>query len=225
MKKIITGAFVLALSIGAAQAQTTSTDTGKDHKKEHKMRSFDKLNLTADQKAKMKSLHEEQKKEMEALKKNGSVTKEQKMELHKKYQDQMQSILTADQKTQLAKMKAERKASGKTGDFKKGQHFDKRAGSDSTRMGRKGDFKHGADFQKELNLTQDQKDKMAKIRTDFKSQFETLRNDNSLSKEDKKTKMHDLMKAQQEQMKTVLTKEQIEKMQSLRKEHPAKNTK
>ena len=92
-------------------------------------------------------------------------------------------------------------------------------------MGRKGDFKRGADFQKELNLTQDQKDKMAKIRTDFKSQFETLRNDNSLSKEDKKTKMHELMKAQQEQMKTVLTKEQLEKMQSLRKDHPAKNTK
>lgn len=225
MKKIITGAFVLALSIGAAQAQTTSTDTGKNHKKEHKMRSFDKLNLTADQKAKMKSLHEEQKKEMEALKKNGSVTKEQKMELHKKYKDQMQAILTADQKAQLAKIKEERKAAGKTADFKKGQRFNKKSAADSTRMGRKGDFKRGSDFQKELNLTQDQKDKMAKIRTDFKSQFENLRNDNSLSKEDKQTKMRELMKAQQEQMKTVLTKEQIEKMQSLRKEHLDKKTK
>ena len=224
MKKIITGAFVLALSIGAAQAQTTSTDTGKDHKKEHKMRSFDKLNLTADQKAKMKSLHEEQKSEMEALKKNGSVTKEQKMALHKKYQDQMQAILTADQKAQLAKIKEERKAAGKTADFKKGHRF-KKAAADSTRMGRKGDFKRGADFQKELNLTQDQKDKMAKIRTDFKSRFETLRNDNSLSKEDRQTKMRELMKAQQEQMKTVLTKEQVEKMQSLRKEHLDKKTK
>jgi Spy/CpxP family protein refolding chaperone len=214
MKKIITSALVLALTIGAAHAQTTSPEKEKAHKKEHKMHKKDGLNLTEDQKAKMKSLHEEQKKEMQALKENKSATKEQRKELHKKYREQMQSILTPAQKEQMAKMKEERKASAQKGDFKRGKVF-----------GKKGDFKRGGDFQKELGLTQDQKDKMAKIRTDFRSQFESLRNDNNLSKEQKKTKMRDLMKAQQEQMKTVLTKEQIEKMQSLRKERSSKNTK
>ena len=126
----------------------------------------------------------------------------------------MQAILTPAQKEQMEKMKDERKASGRKGDFKKGQG-----------VGRKGDFKRGADFQKELGLSQDQKDRMTRIRTDFKSRFEALRNDNSLSKEQKRTKMHELMKAQQEEMKTVLTKEQIEKMESFRKKRSGKNTK
>ena len=214
MKKMITGAFVLALTIGAAQAQTTSPEKGKDHHKEHKMQKLQDLNLTEEQKAKIKTLRAEQKKEMQALKENKTANKEQRKELHKKYREQMQAILTPAQKEQMAKAKEERKASGKKA------HFNKEQG-----IGRKGAFKRGGDFQKELGLTQDQKDKMAKIRTDFRSQFENLRNDNNLSKEQKRTKMQELMKAQQEQMKTVLTKEQIEKMQSLRKERPAKNTK
>jgi Spy/CpxP family protein refolding chaperone len=218
MKKIITSALVLALTIGAAQAQTTPTPKEKSHKKEHKMHCLDGLNLTQDQKAKLQSLKEEQKKEMAALKSNSSATKEQRKELHEKYKSQMESILTAEQKGQLAKMKEERKASGKNGHFK-------RSGSDSTSFGKKEGFKHRADFQKELGLSKEQQDKITQIRAGFKSQFEALRNDNSLSKEQKKSKMQDLMKSQQEQMKTVLTKEQVEKMNSLRKERSSRNTK
>lgn len=213
MKKLITGAFVLALTIGAAQAQTNTPEKAKGHKKEHKMHKLQDLNLTEEQKGKLKTLHEEQKKEMQALKENKTATKEKRKELHQKYREQMQAVLTPAQKEQMAKIKKDQKASGKKADFKKERN-----------VGRKGAFTRG-DFQKELGLTQDQKDKMAKIRTDFRNQFETLRNDNTQSKEQKRTKMQDLIKAQQEQIKTVLTKEQIEKMQSLRKERSAKNTK
>ncbi|MGZ3897244.1 MAG: hypothetical protein ACXVBT_01600 [Flavisolibacter sp.] len=221
MKKIITGAFVLALTIGAAKAQTTSPDNSKDHRKEYKMKEWDKLNLTADQKAKMKSLHEQQKTEMEALKKNGNVTREQRMELHQKYSSQMQSILTPQQQEQWKSLQEARKDNRK-GDFRKGQGF---SAGDSTHMGRKGDFRKREDFQKQLNLSAEQQEKMDRIRADFKSQFEALRNDKSLSDADRKTKMQELRKAQQKQMKTVLTKEQMEKMQSLRKEHAARNSK
>jgi hypothetical protein len=55
--------------------------------------------------------------------------------------------------------------------------------------------------------------------------MEVVRNNSSLTQEQKRTQFQELSKAQQEQMKSVLTKEQIEKMQSLRKERPAKNTK
>src|SRR5215213_566025 len=211
MKKLITGALVLALAMGAAQAQTSTPEKENTHKREHKMNKLDGLNLTEDQKAKLKSLHEEQKKEMQA---NKSATKEQRMELHKKYQAQMESILTPEQKQQLDNLKEERKASGKKAGFKRGDDFSK-----------KGNFKRGADFQKELGLTQDQEDRMAKIRTDFRSQFEALRSDKSLTEEQRKSKFRDLMKAQQDQTKSVLSKEQVEKMQSLRKERSAKNTK
>ncbi len=59
MKRIITSAFVIMLTIGAAQAQTTTDKQG--HKKEHKM-AFDKLDLSADQKARLQSVREDYKK-------------------------------------------------------------------------------------------------------------------------------------------------------------------
>ena len=210
MKKIIMSALVLAVTMGAAQAQTATPD--KTHRKEHKMHRLDALNLTEDQKAKLKTLHEQQKKEMEALKKDKEANKEQRKEIHKKYRDQMESILTPEQKQQFEKMKADKKEGRKNGEFKKGEGF-----------GRKGGFDRDG-LAKELNLTQDQQDRVAKIRSDFRSQFAALRNDQSLSDDQRKTKFKELMKAQQAQMKTVLTPEQVEKMKSLRKEHSSRNT-
>ena len=103
MKKIITSALVIALTIGAAQAQNTTAPEGKKHdKKEHKGQGFKELNLTADQKAKLKTLHEAEKKEMQALKSEKNKNKDQRKAVHEKYQAQMESILTADQKQQLS---------------------------------------------------------------------------------------------------------------------------
>ena len=57
MKRILTSALVLALTIGAAQAQSTKADKAKAEKKEHKHEKHDKdkglkeVNLTEDQKA------------------------------------------------------------------------------------------------------------------------------------------------------------------------------
>jgi Spy/CpxP family protein refolding chaperone len=124
----------------------------------------------------------------------------------------MESILTPEQKQQFEKMKADKKEGRKNGEFKKGEGF-----------GRKGGFDRDG-LAKELNLTQDQQDRVAKIRSDFRSQFVALRNDKSLSDDQRKTKFKELMKAQQAQMKTVLTPEQVEKMKLLRKEHSSRNT-
>jgi Spy/CpxP family protein refolding chaperone len=224
MKKIITSALVLALTIGAAQAQTTSAPAGKKHdKKEHKGEAFKQLNLTAEQKAKMKTLHQEQKKEMQALKSDKQANKEQRKAIHEKYKTQMESILTADQKQQLAKMKEERKASRKNGNFRQDGKF--RHNGDSTRMGDRGRFDKGAGMSKELGLTATQQEQMSKIRAEYSSQFQALRNDNSLTKDQKKDKMQELRKAQMDKMKTVLTPQQMDKMKSFRKEHANKNTK
>jgi len=224
MKKFITSALVLALTIGAAQAQTTSTQEGKKHdKKEHKGEAFKQLNLTAEQKAKLKTLHQEQKKEMQALKSGDQANKEQRKAIHEKYKAQMESILTADQKQKLAKLKEERKASWKNGNYKKEGKF--RHNGDSTQMGDRGRFKKGDGMSKELGLTATQQEQMSKIRAEYSSQFQALRNDNSLTKDQKKAKMQDLRKAQMDKMKTVLTPDQIDKMKSFRKEHANKNTK
>jgi Spy/CpxP family protein refolding chaperone len=223
MKRIITSALVIALTIGAAHAQNTSTPEGKKHdKKEHKGEGFKELNLSADQKAKLKTLHEAEKKEMQALKTEKNKNKEERKAIHEKYQAQMESILTADQKQQLAKMKEERMASRKNGSFRKDGKF--RHNGDSTRMGDKGRINKRADFSKELGLTATQQEQMTKIRAEYSSQFQALRNDNSLTKDQKKDKMQELRKAQMEKMKTVLTPEQMDKMKSMRKGHSERNT-
>ena len=90
MKRIITSALVIMLSIGAAQAQTTSTDKKQGHKKEHKM-AFDNLNLSADQKARLHSIREDFKNQSAALKNNTSLSTEQKQARRKELHEQFRS--------------------------------------------------------------------------------------------------------------------------------------
>lgn len=212
MKRIITGALALMLFAGAAQAQTKS-DTTRFHQRQGRQMMTHQLNLTADQQAKLKSIHDAQRKDMEAMKTKSLTAdqaKQQRQALHKKYQEQLQSVLTPAQKDQLKKFQADRKAQGgKKGQWKKG-------GKDFT--------KRGGDFQNDLDLSQEQKDQLSKLRTDVRGQMQSIRNDQSLTQDQKKEKIQSLMKDQQEKYKSVLTKEQVEKLQSARKERQARNT-
>lgn len=214
MKKIVTSAFIIALTIGAVQAQTTP-DKQQGQRKEHKM-AHDQLNLSEEQKANMQKIREDFKKKMDELKKQDQITvaemKQRRQALQEQHKAQVDAILTPAQKDQLAKMKTERKNMNREGKgrFHKGGHaFGSR----------------GADLQKELKLTADQQQKVAKIRSDFRTKMQALRSDNSVSLDQKKEKMQELMKQHQEEMKTVLTKEQMEKVKSLRQEKRARNTK
>lgn len=218
MKKIITSALVLALTIGAAQAQSTDKGPGKHQRGGHEMVMKD-LNLTPDQKARLKTIHEEQRKEMEALKSNTSLTdaqkKEQRKALHDKYRSQFESVLTPAQKAEMEKKKGDWQAQGKhrEGKGKEGRAF-------------KGGKRDGAaGIAKDLNLSADQQQKMKALRADFRSKAEAVRNDKSLSQEQKKAKFRELRQQQQEQMKSVLTKEQQEKVQSKFSERRNKTTK
>ena len=77
MKRIFSSALVILLTIGAAQAQTNSPDKRPGFKKEHNQ-SFDKLNLSADQKARLQSIREDFKKQTADLKNNTSLSADQK---------------------------------------------------------------------------------------------------------------------------------------------------
>src|SRR5215213_1948171 len=140
MKRIITSALVIMLTIGATQAQTTSTDKHEGHKKEHN-KSFDDLNLSADQKARLQSIREDFKKQSTDLKNNTSLSAEQKQarrkELHEQFRSQSQAVLTPAQKDEMAKKRAEWKERSK--DAKK----------DAEARGGKG-MQRGQDLQKEL---------------------------------------------------------------------------
>ena len=208
MKRIITSALVIMLSIGAAQAQTTSTDKKQGHKKEHKM-AFDNLNLSADQKARLHSIREDFKNQSAALKNNTSLSTEQKQarrkELHEQFRSQSAAVLTPVQKDELAKKRTEWKEKSKDA-RKKGQ----------AKSGK--GMKKGQGFQKELGLTSGQQQKMKQMRSDFRSRFSSLRSDDSLTADQKKAKMQEMRKQQQERMRSILTPEQIQKMESFKQE-------
>jgi Spy/CpxP family protein refolding chaperone len=207
MKRILTGALALFLFAGAAQAQSKQDTSWHGHKGGREMMAK-QLNLTADQKAQMKTIHENQRKDMEALKAQSLTAdqlKTQRQELHKKYSSQMQAVLTPAQRDQVAKMRAERKQNGaKNGQWKKDG---------------KGFAKRGAQLQKELDLTQAQQDQLSKMRAETKTQVQSIRNDQSLTQDQKKAKVHSLMKDQKEKFKSVLTKEQLAKLEAAKKEH------
>src|SRR6185312_815867 len=58
------------------------------------------------------------------------------------------------------------------------------------------------------NLTDDQKSKIAAIQQDVRSKGQALRQDDSLSNEDRRQKMMDLMKSTNDQVRAVLTADQ-----------------
>jgi Spy/CpxP family protein refolding chaperone len=222
MKKLIIGALAFVLTAGAAQAQVKENGkqkANKEAKKGHrkgkhgkKAIPFHQLQLTEAQKTQLKSIREKQSLELKALKKNDQITvkalKEQKKTIHEKYKAQYQSVLTQDQKSQLAKLKAQK--------GNKAQKANKAGKTARIKAAKRGG---GAqDLAKTLNLTPAQKDRLQQLRTDFKAKADAVRNNSSLSREQKKTQFQDLMKQQKDQMKTVLTKEQSEKLESVRKD-------
>ena len=228
MKRIFTSALVLALTIGAAQAQSTTADKAKDDKKEQKHGKHDKdkglkeVNLTEDQKARLKSIRENYKKEAEALRNNTTLTAEQKQaerkKLHEKIRTESASILTPEQKQQREKMRAE-KGSHAKGKFDKGDRMSKAHKGEHAHMKAKGE-----QVKKDLNLTADQEARMKQVRESYKAKFEALSTE-KLTQDERRAKAKELMQAQQEEMKSILTKEQQEKMQSLKKDRTPKKAK
>ncbi len=74
----------------------------------------------------------------------------------------------------------------------------------------------------QLNLTQDQKDKMKKMREDSKTQREQIMNDKTLSADQKKAKIRELMKANQDERNSILTDEQKAKLKEMHAQKKSK---
>jgi len=73
------------------------------------------------------------------------------------------------------------------------------------------------DFAKELNLTDAQKPKFKEIMQGAMEKRKALREDTSLSAEDKKAKAKELREGMQAKMKEILTPEQLTKWQAMQK--------
>ncbi len=207
MKKIILSALVLSLAF-AVKAQEIPERKAerpmmmhRNHKGHHGMAGMEKLNLTDAQKEQFKTQKESFRKQMEELKKNDNITVKEwksKMEtLRKDQKTKMQSILTSDQKAQMEKMKTEHKAMNE---------IDSKARMEKMKL--------------RLGLTDDQVGKMTKNRTEMGEKMKALRENDKMDAEKKKEQMHELMKKQKEQLKSILTEEQMKKLHEGRKQGP-----
>lgn len=205
MKKIILSVIVLSMAF-AVQAQEPPGKKGERHhsmdkRKHHHGMDMQQLNLTEEQKASFKTQNENYRKQMEELKKNEAITvgesKSRAATIRKEHKAKIDGLLTSDQKAQLQKMKAEGK--------------EKHAAMSKER---------GERMKTELGLTDEQSAKMQTNRKAMGEKMKALRENNTLTADQKKEQMKELMKQQKENMKSVLTEEQLKKLQEIKHTRP-----
>lgn len=208
MKKMILSVCVLSLALITKAQQIPERKTDKPemmqgHKGHHGHDGMNmkELNLTDEQKQQFKTNREEFRKKMEDLKKNDNITvKEWKSKMESLRQEQktkMQSILTADQKAKMEKMKADRQAKGE-------EKRKQRAGEMKTRLG----------------LTDEQSAKLEKSHKDMGDQLRAIRENKSLSDDQKREQMKALHDKQKETMKSILTPDQMKKLKESHHQGP-----
>jgi Spy/CpxP family protein refolding chaperone len=88
---------------------------------------------------------------------------------------------------------------------------------DSTRK------KMNGKMMKDLNLSPSQQAQMKEFHQNMKQKMDAIKNDASLTPEQKKAKMKELHQTQRQTMNSILTPEQKEKMKAQRKEWREKN--
>jgi Spy/CpxP family protein refolding chaperone len=205
MKKIILSVLVAAAVVTTSMAQDIPERKRPGHemkRKHHRGDEFKKLNLSEDQKAQFKALNEENRKQMAELKKNDNITVKEwnskKEALRKDHREKMQTLLTTEQKAQLEKSKMDRKE-------KMGERSTARMDKMKTSLG----------------LSDDQSAKLKSNRTAMQEKMKSIRENKSLDDQAKKEQVKELMKKQKEDMRSILTEEQLKKLDEQKQKRPS----
>ena len=114
---ILSGAMMLPIAAlaqtGAAADNSANAATSQAPDKERGEKFAEKLNLTPEQKADLKSIRENAKQQAQAIKSDSSLTPDQKKakfkELRKSSHEQMMAKLTPDQQAKFKEMRKERR--------------------------------------------------------------------------------------------------------------------
>ncbi|MEO8172387.1 MAG: hypothetical protein ABI581_04865 [Sediminibacterium sp.] len=194
MKKFFIAATALFMIAGSLQAQTKKEGIkGNHHRNIHAGKQFGGINLSDEQKKKTKELNEGYQKQFAELRKNTSMTvgdyRTKTAALKKEQHEKMQALLTPEQKTQIATQKKNRDQKMKEGQVK---HFDK--------------------MKSTLGLTDEQSKKLKDNQAALRDKMKSIRENKSLSDDQKKEQVRAIAKEQREQLKSVLTPEQLQKM-------------
>lgn len=185
-------AFLFIASAGIAQQ--------KHPLKNERSEMFRGLDLTVEQKEKMKSIRESSHASMEKLRAE-KLTADQfaakRKAIREDEKKQIEGILTPEQKqkmqTRLSQIKG-KELNGKEGMNMKGKYAS-------------------------LNLTDKQKADLQANRKDFKEKSLAIKNNAALTDEQKREDLKKLKEQKKESMKTILTPEQQKKVSTFRKNH------
>jgi Spy/CpxP family protein refolding chaperone len=201
MKRVFIGMALAAFvaTTACAQDQSISNDRPKMH--HHRGDALAQLNLSDDQKNEMKVINDDFKQQMTDLKKSEdkiTVTewKSKMSTIRKDHHTKVEKVLTDEQKANLKKMHK---------DHGKGFRQDKH-----NRMER---------MKKELNLTDDQSASLQKSYGESMQKMKAVKEDKSLSDDQKKAQFKTLHDQQQESLKSILTPDQWNKFQEMKKSH------
>lgn len=208
MKKILVLSFAFAaitLSVSAQQKREMKPGQHAMHHGHHGMMMKD-INFTDAQKAQLKANRQSYKTQMQELNKNEAITvkeqRDRKQALRTEQKAKMQALLTPEQKNKMAESKA------KMEDQRK-EMGEKRMEMMKTKLG----------------LSDDQVLKMKAQHEATHAQLKAIKQDQTLSRADKKEKMKAIKDEAMQQRKNILSAEQMKKMEDLKKEHGDKDWK
>jgi protein CpxP len=201
MKSALITLFAVAtLSISATAQEKKEMRPPHMQKHQHGMMMARQLNFSEAQKKQAKAYNEDFRKKMQDLNKNESITvkefRDRKAALRKEQRSKMQGLLTVEQKNKMAQLKAEQKA-------KREEHF----------------AKHLNKMKTELGLTDQQVAQMKTQRESIRSKYMAIKENEALSREEKRDKLMALRTEMKEQHKKIFTPEQQQKMEEMRKKH------
>ncbi|CAN5122723.1 hypothetical protein BH09BAC2_BH09BAC2_18400 [soil metagenome] len=228
MKKILTALLAIILFSATASAQINRDPTGKNRhprlpidstkyyrnhpspqnngackqKKKIKRKAHAKmihqLSLTEAQQSQLKTIHDDFKTRMQSLKSNQNITvaqlNSQKASLQQEKKAKVLALLTPEQKTKLEQLKEERKQQMQVMQTKRIERM-----------------------KTELNLSAQQLSAIQSKNENFKVQIKAIRENTSLSQEQKMDQMKVIKEQRTAYIKTVLTAEQYNKWQESKK--------
>jgi len=197
MKKIIAGLIVIVTISFSAQAQTTDkvdkTKNEKNFSKKHHGKMDEKIQFTDGQKQQMKSINSDFKNRMTELKNANLTADELKVKREALIRDRKEktmALLTPEQKNELKQSK-------------KGEHGKGKM-----------DAAKGMEKMKEnLALSNDQVAKLNAQKEAFKTKAEAIKNNETLSADQKKEQFKALREERKNTFKSILTPDQVKKME------------
>lgn len=204
MKKTIVSLAVLLIAASAVNAQQPDPVLKQQRHAQFSQHGrgmlAKKLNFSDQQKAQLKNINSDYHTKMAALKQHEEITvKEMHTRMNSLQQEHkaaFQALLTPSQKEQLATIKEERIKMAKVN-----------AGARAEKLKIK------------LNLTDAQAGRLKDLRTDMVTKIKAIHTDNTLSREQKKEQVKTLATAQKEQLKAILTPEQLQQLEQLKQQH------